>query len=195
MAILETLHHSVGFLAGTIDLIVLFYLDMLQDVFIWKWNSPIVSHPDVWERDASSLVLAPVGLLSFMRIYFLLGHKEMKGLRTGRNLSETTAPLEIRPKTRELSWWECREEKKREGASLKKTKGPVSPAERGDNSEACLLSLCSTPLAFALHSSQVICLYSWWETSLWPQQLLTQMFTLPPLCMSTPTQSSLSPSF
>lgn len=36
----------------------------------------------------------------------------MKGLRTWRNLSETTAPLEIEPKTRELSWGECREGKK-----------------------------------------------------------------------------------
>lgn len=68
--------------------------------------------PDVWERDVSSLDSAPVGLLSFMRIYFWPGHKEMKGLRTWRNLSETTAPLEIEPKTRELSWGECREGKK-----------------------------------------------------------------------------------
>lgn len=81
-----------------------------------------MSVPDVWERDVSSLVSAPVGLLSFMRIYFLPGHKEMKGLRTWRNLSETTAPLEIRPKTRELSWGECKEEKKKEKGLIEEDK-------------------------------------------------------------------------
>lgn len=116
----------------------------------------------------SSLVSAPVGLLSFMRIYFLPGHKEMKGLRTWRNLSETTAPLEIRPKTRELSWEECREEKKKRKASLRKTKGPDSTTEllshrRGASNDVGLFSFCQcsffmfyTPLAFALHSSSVI---------------------------------------
>lgn len=44
---------------------------------------------------------------------FLPGHKEMKGLRTWRNLSETTAPLEIRPKTRELRWGECRDKRQK----------------------------------------------------------------------------------
>lgn len=71
----------------------------------------------------------------------------MKGLRTWRNLSETTAPQEISPKTRGLSWGECREvqkkkekKKQRERHSLKKTKGPTSPAEGGGNNKVSYFS-------------------------------------------------------
>lgn len=55
----------------------------------------------LFERTLScSPILAPLGLLSFMRIYFLPGHKEMEGLRTLRNLSETTAPRRSAPTRR-----------------------------------------------------------------------------------------------
>lgn len=115
--------------------------------------------------------LGPSWPLEFHADIFLPGHKEMKGLRTWRNLSETTAPLAIRPKTRGLSSAECREEeKKRERkASLKKTaqQNVVTTMKR-------VVSLSTTVLsdvAFAVHSSSFICLSSWWETSLWPQQL------------------------
>lgn len=50
------------------------------------------SHKFLERSLTSSHILAPIGILNFMQIYFLPGHKEMEGLRTLRNLSETTAP-------------------------------------------------------------------------------------------------------
>lgn len=60
--------------------------------FLEKLSLFFYSHKLLERSLSSSPILAPVGLLSFMRIYFLPGHKEMEGLRTLRNLSETTAP-------------------------------------------------------------------------------------------------------
>lgn len=83
----------------------------------------------------------------------------MKGLRTWRNLSETTAPLEISPKTRGLSWGECREVQKKKKTREKDIhwrRQKVPPAQQKVVATIkSLIFLSPTVLFYVLYSSNL----------------------------------------